>query len=400
MTDAFLPYGRHSLDAGDVAAVVEVLENGPLTSGPMADRFEAAFADVVGAREAVVVANGTAALHLAAIAAGIGPGDQVIVPAITFLSSASAMLMAGAEVVFADVDPDSGLMTADTLRAALDRAPQAKAVVGVHLNGHLLDMAALSPILDQAELVMITDCCHALGARHGDGAAPGSGRHERLGTFSLHPVKAIAMGEGGVITCRDGETAARLRRLRSHAMERNAANWTNKALAFDRESGDPNPWYYEMAELGFNYRASDLHCALGLSQLAKLDRFIAARAHIAARYDDLIGRHLPPHLVRPVARGSETSGGWHLYPVQVDFQAAGTSRARVMARLKADGIGTQVHYIPLHRQPFFAERHDGTALPGADGYYAAALSLPIYPDLPEDGPDRVVAALSRALGLA
>jgi dTDP-4-amino-4,6-dideoxygalactose transaminase len=212
--------------------------------------------------------------------------------------------------------------------------------------------------------------------------------------FSFHPVKTVAMGEGGAVTTRDPVLAERLRLLRSHGMTRDATGFADVAQAFDT-SGEPNPWYYEMAEPGFNYRASDLQCALGASQLAKLGRFLGRRRALAARYDHALAPLAP--LVRPIPRGPTEDDGWHLYVVLIDFAACGQTRAQVMERLRAAGIGTQVHYLPVHRQPYYRALYPDLILPGADAYYARCLSLPLFPDLGDEDVGRVVDALADAI---
>jgi UDP-4-amino-4,6-dideoxy-N-acetyl-beta-L-altrosamine transaminase len=395
-----IPYGRHTVDADDIAAVVAVLQGDALTAGPAAARFEAALAAETGAPHAVAVGSGTAALHLAAMGLDLGPDDAVVVPSVTFLATANAARYVGAHVRFADVDPDTGLLTPDTLERALARPGpgRPRAVFVVHLNGQCADMAGILDVAARHGLAVVEDACHALGggyrldgARHPVGSAPGS---VAATCFSFHPVKTVAMGEGGAVTTRDGALADRLRRLRTHGMERDPARFTEADQAFDA-AGEANPWYYEMAEPGFNYRASDLHCALGTSQMAKLGRFLARRRALAALYDRALAPLAP--MVRPIPRGPSEDDGWHLYVVLIDFAAAGQSRAQVMTQLRDAGIGTQVHYIPVHRQPYYRRRDPDLSLPGADAYYARCLSLPLFPALEDGAVDHVAGALREIL---
>lgn len=384
---AFLPYGRQTIEADDVAAVVAALQDDFLTTGPRVEAFEAALAGRVGARHAVACANGTAALHLAMIALDLAPGDAVIVPAITFVATANAVRLAGAEVVFADVDPDTGLMGVDHAEAALGRAPAARvrAIAPVHLAGQCADPAGLRAFADRYGLAVVEDACHALGTTYGEGARIGACAHADMACLSFHPVKAIATGEGGAITLNDDARAARLRRLRSHGIERDPA----------RMAAPPaGPWVYEMPEVGLNYRLTDVACALGLSQLAKLDRFLARRAALVARYDRALAPLAP--LVRPLDRAA-CRPGWHLMVALVDFAAAGVDRAAVMGRLRAIGIGTQVHYIPVPSQPYYRARYGAAPLPGATRYYDRALTLPLHPTMTDGDVDRVAAALAEAL---
>lgn len=402
MTDTqppFLSYGRHQIDDDDVAAVVDVLRSGWLTTGPKVEEFERAFAVRVGARFAVACSSGTAGLHLACLAAGIGDGDAVIVPALTFLATANAPRLAGADVVFADVDPETALMTPVHLEEALSRAgPAAKAVIPVHYGGQCADPAELRARARDHDLVVIEDACHALGADYdagGEAEVPvGACRHGDMTVFSAHPVKAIAMGEGGVVTTNDPDLRDRLILLRNHGINKAPDRFRNRDLAFGAD-GAPNPWYTEMTELGLNYRASDIGCALGLSQLGKLDRFIERRRLLAARYDGLLAPLAPA--VVPAARVPGCRSAFHLYPVLIDFERVGIDRAQVMTRLKAAGIGTQVHYVPVHRQPYYADRTGALSLPGADAYYRRTLTLPLFPALADGDIDRVVGALTAAL---
>ena len=396
----FLPYGRQVIDDDDVAAVAEVLRGDFLTTGPTVDAFEAAFAAAVDAPYAVACSSGTAGLHLAMLALGIGPGDAVVVPSVTFLASANCAAYVGADGAFADVDTDTGLLGVAQAEAAADRAgrERVRAIVAVHLNGHCVDVAGLADAFPGVPIV--EDACHALGgsmrardqAWHKVGSVPDSA----IAMFSTHPVKTIATGEGGVLTTRDPVLDERMRRHRNHGMVRDPARFTDRERAFD-STGAPNPWYYEMPEPGFNYRLSDIHAALGLRQIGKLDRFAAARRALRARYAERLAR-LGPH-VRPLPVAAGSDPVWHLSVALIDFAALGTERAAVMNALRACGIGTQVHYIPVHGQPYFRAHHPSPELPGAEAYYARCLSLPLFPAMTGADVDRVVDALAKVLGV-
>jgi len=382
---AFLPYGRQDIDADDIAAVVEALGADFLTTGPRVEAFEQAFAAAVDAPHAVACANGTAALHLSMLALGIGPGDRVAVPSVTFLATANCARFVGAEVIFTDVDPDTGLMTPQTLAEALERAGPGpvRAVLPVHLRGDVADLAGLARIARQAGAVLVEDAPHALGSQadFGDGDQPvGNGRWSGAATFSFHPVKTIATGEGGMVTTADADVAARLRRLRSHGMERTAG---------------ADPWLYEMREPGFNYRLPDILCALGQSQLKRLPAFADRRRALAARYAEALAP-LAPH-VRLATTPAWSRPVLHLLTVLIDFEALGRGRRPVVEALAAEGIGTQVHYIPVHAQPYYVGRYGPLDLPGAAAWYRRCLSLPLFPAMADADVDRVVAALSRAL---
>ena len=398
---ALLPYGRHCIDDDDIAAVEAVLRGPYLTTGPAVAAFESALADAVNAPGAVVCSSGTAALHLAAMSIGLGPGDAAVVPAMTFLATANAVRLTGAEAVFADVDPDTGLMGADHMEAALEAAGDlpVRAVFPVHFAGQPAPMEEIAGLAQPHGLAIVEDACHALGStwETGGGAAArvGQAEHGGLAAFSFHPVKTIAMGEGGALTGQDEALLERARTLRNHGMTREPAAFTEHALAFDAD-GAANPWHYEMPTPSLNYRASDIHCALGLSQLGKLERFSARRRTLAAAYDARITALAP--LVRPLSRRSGCAPAWHLYVVLIDFAAAGITRRRVMEALSTEGIGSQVHYIPVHRQPYYRQRHGEQVLPGAMAYFERCLSLPLFPSMADGDVDRVVDALVRALG--
>jgi UDP-4-amino-4,6-dideoxy-N-acetyl-beta-L-altrosamine transaminase len=392
----FLPYGAQDIDASDLAAVAEALQSGYLTTGPRVGEFETAFAKSVGARHAVVSNSGTAALHLACIALDLGPGDSVVVPAVTFLATANAARFCGVDVIFADVDRDTGRLTAETFEAALAQNPRAavRAVLPVHLNGHCVDMPAIRAIAEPRGIAVIEDACHAIGGRHQAGnrslAPVGSCALSELACFSLHPVKTITSGEGGVTTTNDAAAYRRMLSFRTHGMVREPSEFLRPELGLDDE-GVANPWYYEMQALGYNYRITDFACALGLSQLKRLDPYAKRRRELAARYDRMLVPLAP--LIRPVPPAPGDDPVLHLYAVLIDFERVGRSRAKVMRDLKAAGIGTMVHYIPVNRQPYYRQLYGETRLPGADAYYERVLSIPLYPTMQDGDVDRVVDAL-------
>ncbi len=397
----FFPYARQQIDEDDVAAVSAVLMGDYLTTGPAVSAFEEALAKQVESRHAVACANGTAALHLAAMVLGIGPGDWVVVPAVTFLSTANAIRFVGGEVVFADVDPDTGLMNVETLKNAVERAEgPVKAVFPVHLNGQCVEMEPLAQYARQHGLYVVEDGCHALGTRYrsrdGSNYAVGDCAHSDLTIFSFHPVKHIAMGEGGAVTCNDDAMAARASLLRNHGMTRDARQWQDQTQGFGSDES-ANPWYYEMQELGYNYRASDIHCALGLSQLGKLSRFLQRRRQIESQYDQLLEAAAP--VLVPVRKQQFSDNALHLYPVLIDFEGLGRERGEMMRGLSQRGIGTQVHYLPINRQPYYCNRYGESQLDGADRYYARTLSIPFYPSLQDADVEFIAAGLMEELGV-
>lgn len=395
----FLPYGRQTIEQDDKDAVLRVLESDYLTTGPEVTRFEAAVCAAVGASHAVSCNSATAGLHMAAMALNLGPDDFVIVPTMTFLATANGPHYTGAQIVFADVDPETGLMTPETLREAMARCPVSpKAIFPVHLNGHQVDMRAIAAIAAEVGAAVVEDACHALGGTQPDRSdtqvPTGAGTWADLTIFSFHPVKAIAMGEGGAVTTQSPALAERLAVARNHGMTRRPDDFVLRDLAFDAD-GAVNPWFYEMHAPGYNYRSPDINCALGTSQMAKLGRFLARRVEIADRYDRLL-RPLAP-VLNVVPRSDFGTSGWHLYAVLIDFAGLGKSRRQVMQELRERQIGTQVHYIPVHRQPYYRDRSPNLSLHGADRYYERVLSLPIYPGLSDDDVDHVVGSLGEIL---
>jgi UDP-4-amino-4,6-dideoxy-N-acetyl-beta-L-altrosamine transaminase len=390
-----LPYGRHSIDEADIAAVVEALRSERLAHGPRVGRFEAALAEAVGAKAAAACSSGTAALHLALAGLDVGEGDVCIVPAITFLATATAARFCGAEVVFADVDPLSGLLTADGLHQALERAgARARAVLPVHLGGRLCAMDDIAAVARSAGAFVVEDACHALGGADAAGRSVGACAVSQAACFSFHPVKTIAAGEGGMVTTNDPARAERMRRLANHGVTKDPGLILSPDLTLDA-SGAVNPWSYEQIELGFNYRMNEMEAALGLSQLARLDRFVRRRRELAALYD-LQLRPLSAH-VRPAPSRAGDRPSLHLYQVLIDFAELGLTRAEVMRRLDRRGIETQVHYIPLYRQPYFEARYGARRLAGAEAFYDRVLALPLFPAMRNEDVERVVEGMRAAL---
>lgn len=398
----FLPYGRQWVDEDDIAAVTRVLRGDWLTQGPEVGWFERAFAERVGARHAIACSNATAALHVSMLALDLGPDDAVIVPSVTFLATANAVRLAGAQVSFADVDPDTGLMGRDEAEAAIERAQargwRVRALAPVHLGGQTADMAGLHALAVECGLSIVEDAAHAVGTRltGADGTMVAVGACDRsdLACFSFHPVKTMATGEGGMVTTNSDDLARRVRAAISHGMTRDPAAFRHSDMALAAD-GTPNPWYYEMPDTGLNYRLTDMQAALGRSQLAKLDRFIAARRTFVDAYDRDLAPLAP--VLRPAGRMDGVEAAWHLYVVLIDFQSLGMDRAALMAGLRRDGIGTQVHYIPVHLQPYYRDLYGALDLPGAMGWYQRCLSLPLYPGLSMVDHERVVAALLQHL---
>jgi perosamine synthetase len=376
-----LPYGRQAISEDDIQAVVEVLRSDWLTTGPMVERFERAVAERVGVAEAVAVSSGTAALHAAMFALGIGPGDEVIVPTMTFAATANCVVYQGGTPVFADVEAESLLLGAEQVQARL--TPRTRAIIAVDYAGQPCDYEALRAIAQRHGLALVADASHALGAT--DRGRP-VGSLADLSTFSLHPVKPITSGEGGLITTDDRRLAQRMRQFRNHGI-----------TSDHRQRAALGSWHYEMTSLGYNYRLTDIQCALGLSQLARLDDWTVRRQQIAARYDRQLAAVAG---IRPVVTRDSVSHARHLYVIRVDRDAVGLDRASLFAALRDAGIGTAVHYIPVHLHPFYRERFKtGPGLcPAAEAAYEEILSLPIFPAMTDEDVKSVVMAIEHAAG--
>ncbi len=371
-----LPYGHQTIDEDDIRAVVNTLRSDWLTTGPVVAEFERAFAFFVQAREAVAVSNGTAALHAAMHALGVGPGDEVIVPALTFVASANCVVFQGATPVFADVDSATLLIDAADVEAKI--TPKTKAIIAVDYAGHPCDYEALRAVAARHGLRIVADACHSLGGRS-KGRAVGS--LADLNVFSLHPVKPITTGEGGMITTDSFEFASSLRRFRNHGIASDH---------FQREK--LGTWFYEMVEIGHNYRLTDFQCALGLSQLRRLSEWSARRRTIAKRYDEAFA-DLPR--VQPLKVRPEIEHAYHLYVIRLDLPFLSKNREAVFAALRAEGIGVNVHYLPVHLHPYYRRRFGtGPGLcPRAEAAYEEILSLPIFPGMRDGDVQDVIAAL-------
>ena len=389
-----LPYGAQTIDERDLAAVAEVLQSPYLTTGPVTEAFEKKLTNITGAAHVISCSSGTAGLHVAAIALGLGPGDKVVVPAITFVATANAVRYVGAEVVFADVDPDTGLMRPEDAREAVLRGGEGvKAIFPVHLAGQTADMEGIAKVARDFDLHVVEDACHAIGGFY-DGNPVGSCQHSDMAVFSFHPVKTVAMGEGGAVATNNPNMARVLRRAISHGIVREAEDFVSEDLSIAADGG-ANPWAYEMQALGFNYRASDIHCALGLSQLSKLESFVAIRRQLVGHYEKLLAPLCP--IVRPTERTNGCDPAWHLSVVLIDFEAIGICRKDLMIRLRTQGVGTHVHYLSVLRQPYYRDRYGALELPGSERYYARCLSMPLFASMLEADVERVIAALKADL---
>jgi len=352
-----LPYGRQWVEEDDIDGVVEVLRSDWLTTGPKVGDFERAFAEFVGTAEAVAVSSGTAALHTAVYAMGISPGEEVIVPSMTFVATANCVVFQGGIPVFADVDKDTLLIDPAQVEARI--TPRTKAIIAVDYCGQPCDYDALRSIADRHHLALVADACHALGGSY-KGRRVGS--LADLSTFSFHPAKHITSGEGGMVTTNNANTAQRMRSFRNHGLTMDS---------HERERA--GSWLYEMTDLGYNYRLTDLQCALGMSQLRKLTAWVSRRQEIARRYDSVFSKMTA---IKPLGVRKDVSHAYHLYVIQLELTRLHGTRKEVFTALRASGIGVNVHYIPVHLHPYYRERF-GTGLglcPVAEGAYDRLIS--------------------------
>ncbi|HJO61670.1 MAG TPA: UDP-4-amino-4,6-dideoxy-N-acetyl-beta-L-altrosamine transaminase [Desulfobacterales bacterium] len=375
--ETMLPCGHQWVDEDDVQAVAEVLRSNWLTTGPKVDEFERAFADCVNAREAVAVSNGTAALHAAMFALGIGQGEEVIVPAITFVATANCVVYRGGSPVFADVHPDTLLL--DPAQAASKITSRTKAIIAVDYAGQPCDYDALREIADRHELALVADACHSLGASY-NGRSVGS--LADLNIFSFHPVKAITSGEGGMVTTDDKTLAQQVRIFRHHGITTD-----------HKQRAEKDSFFYEMADLGYNCRLSDLQCALGLSQLRKLPEFVRRRREIAALYDEGLA---DTPAVCPIAVRSEVSHAYHLYVLQWNLNRLRVDRTEVFAALRAENIGVNVHYMPVYKHPYYHRiGYEMEFCATAERAYAGLISLPIFLHMTDQDVADVLTAVTK-----
>lgn len=386
-----IPYGRQSISEADIQAVVDVLRSDYLTQGPAVPAFEKAVADYCGARHAVAVNSATSALHIACLALGVGPGDWVWTSPISFVASANCARYCGASVDFVDIDPVTYNLCPQQLAVKLVQAESdgklPKVLIPVHFGGQPCDMAAIQILARRYGFKIVEDASHAIGARY-RGSLVGDCAYSEITVFSFHPVKIITTGEGGMALTKDDSLAQRMALLRTHGITRDQVKLQYPA---------PGPWYYEQQALGFNYRLTDIHAVLGLSQLARLDQFIAQRNALAQRYKlELDGLPLRLPSVHP---GSQSS--FHLYVVRLLRGAARKTHRQVFDELRRLGIGVNVHYTPIHLQPYYRELGFRPGqFPEAEAHAEEAITLPLYPTLKEQEQDRVVAGLKQVVGRA
>ena len=373
--ETMLPYGHQWVDEADVQAVVEVLRSDWLTTGPKVREFEERVAEYVGAREAVAVNSGTAALHVAAFAAGIGPGDQVITTPLTFAASANCVLYLGGRPVFADVCPDT--LNIDPEDVARKITPKTKALIAVDFTGQPCDYKAIRALAEQHGLVVIEDAAHALGAEYNGQRV---GTLNEFTTFSFHPVKHVTTGEGGMVVTDDPDLATKMRAFRTHGI-----------TADFRQRAEAGSWVYEMVALGYNYRLPDINCALGLAQMSKLDEWLARRREIAARYTEAFAQIPEVDMPQILPR---TNPAWHLYVIELNLERLRVGRKEVFAALRAENIGVNVHYIPVYWHPHYQQLgYEKGLCPVAEAAYERLISLPMFPAMTDEDVESVIEAV-------
>lgn len=383
-----IPYGRQDINQADIDAVVAVLQSDFLTQGPMVPRFEEAVAQHCGAAHALAVNSATSALHIACLALGLGPGDWLWTSPITFVASANCGLYCGAQVDFVDIDPRTYNLCPQALARKLEQAERAgklpKVLVPVHLCGQPCDMQAIHALAQRYGFKIIEDASHAIGGKY-QGESIGNCHYSDITVFSFHPVKIITTAEGGMCLTNNAELAAKMALFRSHGITRDPAQMSHAA---------DGPWYYQQIELGYNYRMTELQAALGVSQMTRLDDYVARRHQLARRYDKLLA-NLP---VTTPWQHPDSYSGLHLYPIRLQLDNIKKSHSQAFESLRAQGIGVNLHYIPVHTQPYYARMgFKASDFPQAQAYYREAISLPMYQTLTDAQQDYVITALSQAL---
>jgi UDP-4-amino-4,6-dideoxy-N-acetyl-beta-L-altrosamine transaminase len=398
-----IPYGKHYIDEDDIQSVVDVLRHGMLTQGPKIVDFENKIANYVGARYAVAVANGTAALHLACMVLGLGKGDEVITSPNTFVATSNSILYVGAKPIFVDIDSQTLNIDISQIEQAIINSNNIKAILPVHFGGLPCDMERIKQLADKYNLSIVEDAAHALGATYSNGSKVGNCQYSDMTILSFHPVKGIAAGEGGMITTNNQALYHELTLLRSHGITKGNFEFPGISTLDDSlinrdealEGGELKRWYYEMQYLGYNYRITDIQCALAISQMDKIDLFLDARKSMAKFYDQAFSE--VPNIIPQQEHGRNNSSH-HIYVVNINFKNIGISRHQFMQRLAEQSVGSQVHYIPVVNQPYYQDiGYDIDNYPETKRYYEKTLSIPLYYGLSNFEQELVVSSIKKIL---
>ena len=388
-----IPYGKHYIDQDDINSVVDILKNKNLTQGPTVLAFEKAVANFVGSKYAVAMSSWTAGLHMAYLAAGLKENDKIITSPVTFVATSNAALYCNAKPIFSDIDPETINLCSKQLEEKIKNIDNIKIISPVHFSGLPCDMKEIKRIADKHKITIIEDAAHALGAKYEDGTMVGNCKYSDMTGFSFHPVKSIAAGEGGMITTNNKRLYKKLLKLRSHGIDKLDDKLINKELAFTDDI--KNPWYYEMQELGYNYRITDIQCALGQSQLKKLNKFIDRRLELVLRYDEAFATF---NNVKPIQKKYRKLSSHHLYVVEINFSNLEINRAKLMTELRNEGILTQVHYMPVTSHPYYKSLgYETCNYKNSVDYYNKCLSLPLYYSLTNDDQSKVIKLLKSLL---
>ena len=388
-----IPYGKHHVDEEDIKSVIKVLKSDNLTQGPLIDAFEKEISKYVGAKYSVALTSCTAGLHLAAIVSKINKGKVLLTSPITFVATANSSLYCNGETIFADIDSSTINISIDSIKKIISQK-KIHAIAPVHFGGLPCNMKKIKEIADEVGAIIYEDAAHAFGASFPDGSKVGSCKYSDMTIFSFHPVKSIATGEGGVVTTNDKYLYERLLRLRNHGIEKNQDNFQLKNNSIT--NGINNTWYYEMQELGYHYRITDIQCALGLSQLKKIDKFIMKRRELAKKYD-LAFENLKN--CEPIQKNMRDFSSNHLYILRINFKKLSKTRASLMEELKNVGIMTQVHYIPVISHPYFQKKnYKDSNFPNCYNYYNSALSIPLFYDLTDKQQLYVIDQVKKLIG--
>ncbi len=390
-----IPYGKHHIDSADIKAITDVLKKGYLTQGPTISLFEKKFAKYVGAKYAVAVSSCTAGLHIAVLSTNIKKNEYLVTSSITFVASPNSAIYSNAKVILSDIDKETLNINSSKLKEAINkfRNSQIKIIMPVHFGGYPCDMKEIKKLANKHKSFLIEDAAHALGGQYKCGSKVGSCKYSDMTVFSMHPVKSIAAGEGGIITTNSKILYKKLLKLRSHGINKNDDKFINKMQS--KTNGKINPWYYEMQELGFHYRITDIQCALASSQLNKLKKFISKRRKLVSRYDNEFKNN---QHIKPTQLTGRKISSLHIYVVRIDFSKLKITRAELMNLLKKNNVITQVHYLPIHYHPFYNNNlynylNDSNSV----DYYKEALTLPLYYDLSFNQQDFVIRLINKII---